>query len=85
MVRQGRKPQSALDGPPIPWELAYLLEWFGDLERMRNVSEAGLMAIGWREIEAWARLTDRKLLPYEVDALAMLDYAARFPGEPDGR
>lgn len=53
-----------------------------DLERMRNVTEAGLVAIGWREIEAWAELTDRRLLPYEVDALAMLDHAARFPGEP---
>ena len=82
MVRQGRKSQADLDGPPIPLELAYLLEWFTDLERMRNVSETGLMAIGWQEVEAWAHLTDRRLLPYEVEALAMLDYATRFPGEP---
>lgn len=60
-----------------------MLGWYFELERMRNVSEIGLMAIGWAEIEAWARLTDRRLLPYEVEALARLDFVSRFPGEPE--
>lgn len=77
----GEKERAKLYGPEIPRELAYLWEWFMELERTRTVTEAGLEAIGYAEILAWATLTDRVIRPHEVEALVILDLATRFPSK----
>lgn len=47
------------------------------LERGRQYSMAGPQAISYQEIAAWARLTDRRLRPHEVEALMTLDAVTR--------
>lgn len=78
---------SALEGPAVPWEVAYLWRWFLELERSREVVVIGdtvqLKPHTPSEIEAWARMSDRRLLPHEFDALVQLDVAMRFPEEAD--
>jgi hypothetical protein len=81
LVRSGRLPQKALDGPDIPEEIEYLWAWFNELERVRGVTEAGLSPIGYTEIDAWRRLTGRVLRPHEVEGLVALDISTRFPRE----
>lgn len=71
----------ALLGPPVPRSLAYLWRWFGELDMARGIGEYGLEAITYMQIDAWARLTNRKPLPHEVQALTRLDRAVRFPGK----
>ena len=38
---------------------------------------------GWRDIEAWARLTGREIEPHEAMALLDIDRAMRHPQEPE--
>ena len=78
MVRQGRKPASELAGPEIPPGLRYLWAWFLEVTRTRQTGHAGMQSLTYTEIMAWAMLTDRYPLPYEVDALLALDHATRM-------
>ncbi|WP_425338081.1 phage tail assembly chaperone [Desulfobaculum xiamenense] len=50
----------------------YLLEWFWELHAARGQG-MGPEAIGFVEIEAWARLTGRAPEPWEVAVLQRLD------------
>lgn len=87
-MRAGRKPQSELDGPPIPPAALYLWRWFCELERTRQLGEHGVQAMTYTEIAAWARLTERTPYPHEVDALLALDVAVRLAmqdGDDAGR
>lgn len=44
----------------------------------------GPAPVTYLDIEAWARLTDRRLEPHEVQALTEIDRAVRYPGpEPE--
>jgi len=73
-----------LEDAPAPEELDYLLAWFRELEWGRRWGAHGHPeAMGWTDIQAWAALTDRCLRPYEVEALMMIDAAARNPGEAE--
>lgn len=72
-----------LEGPDVSPAVAYLWQWHMELERVRDVSQAGLRPITYSEIKAWAELTDRHVLPHEVEALVLLDLAERFPGEEE--
>lgn len=83
-VRNGRKPQSVLDGPALPREVAYLWEWFGELECTRSANEVGLMPITYSEILAWSKLMDRNVRPHEVEALLMLDVTMRCKPDDNG-
>lgn len=73
----GRAEQSKLDGPAVPDGGTYLWNWFGALQRTRQMSQHGIQAITYAEIAAWAALTDVWPLPHEVDALIDLDVAVR--------
>lgn len=68
-----------LESPPFPESLAYLWGWFLELERVRTYGMHGPDALTYQQIDAWARLTDRQPMPYEVDALLALDLVSRFP------
>lgn len=57
----------------MPPGMAYLLDWFLELDAARGSSGFGPSPIGYSEIEAWARLTGRLLLPWEVLTLRHLD------------
>jgi hypothetical protein len=86
-VRAGRKPPEALAGPEIPEPVAYLWEWFAELNAARRWSQVGPEPIGYAELAAWAALTDRHPLPHEVEALMTLDLVTRSvsaEGRKDG-
>lgn len=79
-VRIGRKTQAAVDGPEPPPGLLYVLEWHHEISASRSVGPAGLNPISYVDIDAWARLTDRRPRPHEVQALLRIDYEVRRPG-----
>jgi len=81
LVRAGRKPRSALDGPDIPIELVYLWNWFMEIARTRAYNEVGPQPIGYVDVLAWATLTGREPRPHEVMALLDLDHAMLFPSD----
>lgn len=66
----------------MPEGVEYLWLWFLELERTRQVSQAGIGALTYSEIGAWAALTDRRPRPHEVDALLALDLVARVQAMP---
>ena len=77
-----------MKAPEFPEELAYLWDWALELHGRSGVSMAGLNPLTFQTLEAWARLTDRCLLPHEVEGLILLDSALRpvedkKPEEPE--
>lgn len=49
--------------------------WFGELSAARGGSGFGANPIGYAEINAWAALTGRDPLPFEVATLRAIDAA----------
>jgi len=72
-----------LRGPGLPPEVAYLWDWFLELDSARTSNGFGLNPIGYTELAAWAALTGRSPLPWEVRWLMALDRARL--AEPKGR
>lgn len=68
-----------LKGPEFPEVLRYLWEWFTELERARSVGPHGVNPMSYQDIDAWARLLRRPVLPHEVSALMRLDLVMRHP------
>lgn len=77
LVSKGRLEPEKLEGPPFPVGLELLWQWFNELRVTRSVGVGGIEPLTYSEIDAWARLTDRKLRPHEVTALMTLDLATR--------
>jgi hypothetical protein len=69
--------------PQMPDALGYLWAWFMELDVARGVDMNGPVALSYLTIDAWARLTDRRLSPDEVQGIMMLDLALRHPGDED--
>lgn len=69
----------ALEGPECPDALEYLWSWFQELERVRTFGAHGPDPITYQQIEAWARLMNRRPTPDDVQGLLMLDAIARNP------
>ena len=64
----------ALISPPLPDELAYLLEWFDKCAAGRGSADlGGKLPLTWAEIDAWARLSGIQPTPFEVGILRGLD------------
>jgi len=59
----------------LPDCAAYLWLWFLELHRARTGNGFGPNPIGYVEIDAWQRVTGRKLSPWEVDMMFALDGA----------
>ncbi len=59
--------------PPCPPEVEHLWEWFAELSSGRSSNGFGANPLGWADIEAWARLTDRAPSVWEVGLLKRLD------------
>ncbi len=71
-TRTGRRPAD-LDGPEPPGSLAYLLEWFADLNLDRQSTGFGPASITSGMILEWARGKGRELQVREFDALRTLN------------
>src|SRR5690606_35023770 len=68
-----------LEGPPVPAALAYLWEYFSELEMGRRVGMNGREPLTYESIDAWSRLLDHRVRPHEVRALMLLDQVLRHP------
>lgn len=77
--REHAEALAAIEGPPGPGALAYLLEWFNELFGRSGLNEQGFAPLTFTTVDAWARLTRRKPKPHEVDALMSLDAVKRHP------
>lgn len=73
--------RAQLEGPPVPEGLAYLWDWFWELDAGRAEGFTGPAAFSYQELDAWARLTGRQPSPHEVQALMSIDLAVRHPAE----
>lgn len=62
-----------LDGPRMPQTLAHVWGWFLELSAARRTGFSGVAAIGWADIDAWARLTGSRPRPWEVQLIRRLD------------
>jgi len=71
-ARQGG-PRDGLDGPELPELFADLWVGFTELDRARGQSGFGPEPLAYSDIEAWARLTDRRLSPQDVALIVELD------------
>jgi hypothetical protein len=71
----GRKPESlAAAQEPLPDAVAYILDWFYELNRCRSGNGfGGINRITYTEIAAWASLTGRIPTAEEVECLLLLD------------
>ena len=74
--------QEALIGPECPSETVYLVEWAFRLFRRSGEGMNGALSLSYQTIDAWARLNDIEIRPWEVDALVLIDDAIRHPEEP---
>ena len=78
---KGLEARRDLEGPELPGTLHYLWGWWAELNGTRRVGQWGLEGITYQDIDAWARLTDRRPEPHEVQALIALDRAVLHPGD----
>lgn len=58
-----------------PAEVAYLWPIFAELHTTRANNGFGVCPIAYAEIDAWCRLNDRHLSPFEVSAIKRIDAA----------
>jgi hypothetical protein len=64
-----------LAGPPCPSALRYLVGYFNELHAARGSGGFGPNPIGYVDIDAYARLTRRRLSPFEVAIVVRIDRA----------
>lgn len=62
--------------------MEWLVGWAFRLVGRSGGGMEGLAPLSYQAVEAWARLMDVRLHPWEVDALMELDAAIRCPDPP---
>ena len=71
--RQSGRTPWALQGPEFPELLEHVWAAFLLLNQTRGQGFNGPLPISHQEIDAWKRMTDNKLLPWEINAVKRLD------------
>lgn len=81
LARRGKKEAvDALAGPPFPWALDYLWEWFLQLDVSRGASSpVGINPLTNMDIAAWMTVRQRVMQEHEVEAMFVLDVVMRNP------
>lgn len=74
--KQAKKTHPNLIGPEMNPEAERLWAWFLELNNARSGSGFGPNPIGYVELEAWSRLMNISLAPWEVRALRLTDAQA---------
>lgn len=59
-------------GPPLPEAGLYLYRWHSEIRR-RTAGGFGPGPISWEGIAAWAKVTGRRITPWEAGVLGDLD------------
>lgn len=71
--RQSGRTPKALQGPDFPELMEYVWTAFLLLNQTRGQGMNGPLPISYQEIESWMRMTDNRLLPWEIEAIKRLD------------
>jgi hypothetical protein len=71
--RQSGRTPLALQGPEFPELLEYVWTAFLLLNNTRGQGFSGPLPISYQEIDAWQRMTQNTLLPWEIEAVKRLD------------
>jgi hypothetical protein len=71
--RQSGRAPMALQGPDFPELLEYVWTAFLLLNSTRGQGFSGPLPISYQEIDAWQRITNNTLLPWEIEAIKRLD------------
>src|SRR5262245_33766838 len=83
-ARKGNAQAKAkLRWPRYPKSLEYLDALHMRLSAGRSEGQHGIAPLTWRDVESWARQTDERLRPHEVEALVAIDNAFRYALRPD--
>lgn len=69
------------EAPRCPPELAYLVEWLGELHGRSGASQVGLLPLSPSVLAEWSRLMGITLEPHEAQALMVLDAVMLNPGK----
>jgi hypothetical protein len=64
-----------LEVPPCPAELAHVVAWYYELAGGRATGGFGVSGLPYAEIDAWSRLMQVALTPFEVHVLRRIDQA----------
>lgn len=62
-----------LEGPPLPFPLRHIWQWFFELSDARSSGGMGPASISYQDIAAWSRLTGHRPSPWEVSVIRDLD------------
>ena len=68
--------ERTLNIEPIPYNIAYLWEWFVELSGGRQYGMDGGMPFSWSDIEAWTRLSGNNPTSEDIKLLKQLDLLA---------
>lgn len=79
----GKASAAAAEAPPFPEPLKYLWGAYQELAAARQ-SGMGLSPIGFGDIDAYARLCDMRLEPWEVRVIRRVDVAFITTVSSDG-
>ena len=71
--RQSGRTPLALQGPEFPELLEHVWTAFLLLNNTRGQGFSGPLPISYQEIDAWQRMTQNMLLPWEIEAVKRLD------------
>lgn len=71
--RHGKTPKELLKKPELSPINAHVWEYFGELNQGRDRDDSGPKKTSWRELEAWANMTGRRLDPWEIRALRKIE------------
>lgn len=81
-ARGHQRAAEKLQGPGVPPELEYLLEWHMELRMARQYGQMGFaQSLTWADVHGWASLTGRRPNRLEALALMQLDVAHRAPAK----
>lgn len=69
----GETPEQLIGPDPPDHTVQYLFAWFIELHTGRRITASGLAPLGYDEIYYWQELTGRKLRPYELKIIRLID------------
>jgi hypothetical protein len=67
------KPIEELRPYPLPKRFEYLVDWFWDLDMLRESTFSGLSRVKLLEIEAWERRNGIELTLWELDSIRAME------------
>jgi hypothetical protein len=82
-LRGDARAQAALAGPELPEACADVWTWFLELNAARGAGAFGPVPLAYGELDAWARLTGRRLARHEVRWLKTIDAAWCAPAQKE--